>query len=370
MSTNIQTTHFATFRSAASAIDAGHLTASKALLGPRPAGYSPRARVDALIHSALVARFDGDTQECGNLYVHNDDDTQRMINAFSLLAERTPLIRFGYVAANQAILAAARDAERVHIVDLGIGAGTQWFDLIDRLAGLPGATPRVRLTGVDIPDAAGEVEQTLRALGERLTAHARTRGVEFSFVGLAQPIETLAGFDRHAGEVLALNASLALHHIAAEEDGESARDHVLRRLAALRPEILTLVEPEADHNHRGLTRRLVGARHHYDLVFSILDEFLADAPSVRGTLEQDFFGRELANILGTDGPERVERHEPLLQWQRRLTAAGFTPAAGELGELETEVKQRSFGLLRRGEAFQLAWRGAPVLSFSAWKVVN
>ena len=373
----LHTTPLDTLLAAANAIEAGRDADGRALLGARLGRSGPGARLDAQLRSALLARLNGEAEAHGNLYAGDDRDQDRMIAAFALLAERTPLIRFGYAAANRAILAAAADADAdaLHIVDIGIGAGVQWLDLIDRLASRSGARPRVRITGVDVPDAAGEVGRALRELGERLTAHAEARNVDLEFVGLAQPIETIDGFDRRPGELLAINASLALHHVAAEEDDGAdtincPRGQVLRRLADLGPELLTLVEPEADHNHRDLSRRLVGARRHYGLVFAILDEVLADDPTIRGALERGFFGREVANILGADGAERVERHEPLARWQRRLRAAGFAPVASDPSALAPELEGDGFALGRRDDAVQLCWRGAPVLSFSAWKGIR
>lgn len=42
-----------------------------------------------------------------------------------------------------------------------------------------------------------------------------------------------------------VNASLALHHIADDEDGADQRDAVLRHLRALNPALLVLAEPDA-----------------------------------------------------------------------------------------------------------------------------
>ncbi|MEZ4384126.1 MAG: GRAS family protein [Nannocystaceae bacterium] len=374
----LHTTPLDTLLAAANAIQAGRGADGRALLAAPLGDLGPRGRLDALLRAALLARIDGDAEGRGNLYAGDDRDQDRMIAAFALLAERTPMIRFGYAAANLAILRAAAGAEALHVVDIGVGAGVQWLDLIDRVAALA-SRPRVRITGVDVPDAAGEVARALRELGERLTAHAEARGVDLRFVGLARPIEAMEAteaFDRRPGEVLAINASLALHHVAADEDdgergehgdGASPRARVLRRLAELRPDLLTLIEPEADHNHRDLRRRLAGAREHYGLVFAILDEVLADDPAIRGALERGFFGREVANILGADGAARVERHEPLARWQRRLRGAGFTPVAAEPERVAAELTGGAFGLARRGDAVQLTWRERPVLSFSAWK---
>lgn len=74
----------------------------------------------------------------------------------------------------------------------------------------------------------------------------------------------------------------------------------------MRPLILTLVEPDSEHNALPLLQRLPEAFHHYLIVFEALDTLLANSPRARTVLESAFFGREIINILS----------QPL--WQRYI----------------------------------------------------
>ena len=362
---------------AAKALETGRRAEARALLSERGEASTAEERLDELLRAALGARLSGEDGG-GNLYAGDDRAEARMIAAFELLAQETPLIRFGYVAANMAILEATADAETIHVVDVGIGAGTQWLDLIDRLAAEGEGPGRraLRLTGVDVPDAAGETLLALGRVGEELRRYARARGVDFSFRGVAASIEELGEGDgvweTGPGEALAVNASLALHHVEAEAFGEGRggcpRDQVLRTLAAEAPRVLTLVEPEADHNHRSLARRVAGARRHYGLVFEILGRVLDSDPTCREALERGFFGREIHNIVANDGAARVERHEPSASWSARLMAAGFAPQRLDAKTLSAQLRpEPGFSLATQGEAIQLCFDGAPVLGASAWR---
>jgi len=362
---------------AAKALETGRSAEARALLRTRGDATTAQERLDVLLGAALEARLDG-AEGGGNLYAGDDRAEARMIAAFELLAQETPLIRFGYVTANLAILEATTDAEAVHVVDVGIGAGTQWLDLIDRLASTAeGGRPRaLRVTGVDVPDAAGETLQALGRVGDQLRRYAGERGVDFGFRGVAASVEELrrgdAIWETRPGEALAVNASLALHHVEAEAYGEGRgacpRDQVLRVLAAEAPRVLTLVEPEADHNHSSLARRVAGARRHYGLVFEILGRVLDADPDCRAALERGFFGREIHNIIADDGPARVERHEPFASWSARLSSAGFAPRRLNIEALAAELRPGGgFSLATRGEALQLCFDGAPVLDASAWQ---
>jgi hypothetical protein len=63
----------------------------------------PEERLAHAFGSGLVARILGNAKECGNLYL-NGTGPDEMLNAFQVLVEQTPLVRFGYSAANEALL--------------------------------------------------------------------------------------------------------------------------------------------------------------------------------------------------------------------------------------------------------------------------
>jgi hypothetical protein len=328
-------------------------------------------RLIAVFTRGLEARLYGDTSGQGNLY---DRITcpEDMIAAFEVLVQSTPLVTFGHRAATTAIAAALDSAEAVHLVDLGIGVGSQWPALIRQLGHRTGGAPRVRLTGVDLPASSDDPEAALREVGRRLQEAAKAAGVSLHYHMRATRVETLeaAALDLHDDECLAINASLALHHVPdGRVDPAAPRDAVLRRLRALEPAVVTLVEPDAEHNTLPFLPRLWESLRHYGTVFDVLDTLLPRDLRERQTIEQAFFGSEIMNHLGGEGAARMERHERHSQWARRLREAGFRarPMAPYRAEVEAALTlQENFSVMEIDEALVLAWQGVPILAASAW----
>jgi hypothetical protein len=310
----------------------GHATAAVAAL--RDAGDlagDPERRLAALFAQALDARMGLHERDDGNLYLADVDGGASMIDAFGVLAERTPLIAFGYAGANAAMSDAFGSASEIDIIDIGIGLGCQWRALLRDLGRRSPRPPYLRLTGIDLPAPGPDPMRMLRDVGRDLCRAARAAGVPFSYRPIAKPVERV-DFPRAPPDSrpLAVNAAFSLHHLS---DGVSAsglaatRDGVLRRLHGLLPSILTLVEPDADHNDLPFVERVLEAYRHYSIVFDIFEDLLPRASHARAVLERAFFGREVRNIVASEGDDRVERHERLESWRRRLMQDGFSPLA-------------------------------------------
>lgn len=109
---------------------------------------------------------------------------------------------------------------------------------------------------------------------------------------------------------------------------------------------------------------------HYLTVFEALDELLPRDQAERNTLEQDFFGREIFNVIVGEGRDRVERHERHRCWLDRLTELGFEAVdlSGLAGPLADEIQPRQpFGLDADQGALFLTWRSLRLIAASAWR---
>lgn len=340
------------------------------------AGDGPGPRLARLFASALLARLTGGGAGSGNLYgsTHGPAD---MLAAFEVLLRRTPFVNFGHATVNAILAGALAGAERIHLIDLGIGSGIQWPGFLDALARQGRAKPRVRLTGIDIPAPGADPGRELHRVGAMLRHHAAQAGLPFAYTPLACPIEQL-DFDRlraHPGEVVAVNAAFALHHVLPDEASPGAaasRGVILRGIRALDPAVLTLVEPDVAHNARGFIQRVRASFDHYLAVFDALATLLPSAPREREVIEQAFFGREIRNIVANEGAERVERHERHAAWRRRLLAAGFAPLDPAAMGVEVAAPDLLHGMgalaiTRSQEALSLAWKGTPLIAASAWR---
>jgi hypothetical protein len=362
---------------AVDAIEAEQPREALALLRSILAEAHPKGRpVERVVRAfavGLKARLTGDRSGIGNLY-HVGCDPGRMLAAFQVLVQSTPFIRFGYAAANRALAHVLRGASRLHLMDIGIGSGAQWGFFLDALASGYRVPRSIRLTGIDVPAPGDDPSLRLRHVGRSLTERAAHLGLPLEFEPVAGLVEDLdlRTLRRHPDEALAVNAAFALHHLPSGDGGDPGRDRdaVLRRLRELRPRVLTLVEPDVEHNALPLLPRAIESLLHYLMVFDALEARLPRNPVERAILENEFFGREILNILAGEDTERVERHERHRSWHDRLCRQGFEPIdlRGFAGELEYELElSPPFAVTVDRGMLVLTWRGYPVIAASAWQ---
>ena len=358
---------------AASALEAADRDTARALLSELDEHAAPArsadVRLNRLFGVGLRARLDGTDSGGGNPYLLDPADGASMLAAFEVLRAQTPFVEFGYAAANAVI--AALPTPSVHVVDVGIGRGSQWPALIDALARRD-PPPRLRLTGVDLPAPGADPGRVLREVGDELTELAARHALPFSYRGLAVPMEQLHAdhLDLRGDETLVVNLALALHHSPTDSThGPSVRDQLLTRLRAWGPALVTLTEPDADHDQLPLTARVREALAHYGAVFDALETLLAEGHPVRRVLEEGFFGREIVNVVGFDGADRVERHQRRAAWGQRFHQAGFAPVDltphRDAVRAQADVRGPATVTADQG-MLVLAWHTTPLLSVSAW----
>ena len=331
----------------------------------------PVERLARVFASALAAGLGGRDSYRGNLYLSAADELD-MLDAFETLVHQTPLVRFGHRVTAAAISRAVFDARVVHLIDLGIGAGSQWPALFGMLATRPDGGPRLRVTGVDLPAPGQDPAGRLRQTGRLLHSAAARHGIRLDYVGKALPLEALKREDLEVAddEVVVVNAALALHHLHdGSVDPANPRDRVLCLVRAVEPRVFTLVEPEAEHNSLTFGPRLTEALVHYGAVFEALGASLDPDLRTRRVIEQAFFGREILNIFSARGGDRVERHERHEVWLRRLARAGFE--AVDSRPLRSGVEQAlalsaPFGIRPVHGALSLCFGGTPLVNASAW----
>nr|UHT46044.1 GAI-like DGLLA protein [Phoenix dactylifera] len=295
--------------------------------------------------------------------------------------EACPYLKFAHFMANQAILEAFDGYDRVHVIDFNLMDGLQWPALIQALALRAGGPPFLRLTGIGPPSPDGR--DALREVGLRLAELARSVRVRFAFRGVAASrLDDVRPWMLQVvpGEAVAVNSVLQLHRLLRDpgDDGAAPIDSVLGWIVGLRPNIVTVVEQEADHNKPAFLDRFTEALFYFSTMFDSLEggrgpaQLLLQQQQAMMAAEL-YLQREICNIVCCEGAARVERHEPLARWRARLGRAGLK--AVHLGS--NAFKQASMLLtLFSGEGYcvqevdgclTLGWHSRPLISASAWR---
>ncbi|GMH18943.1 hypothetical protein Nepgr_020784 [Nepenthes gracilis] len=282
--------------------------------------------------------------------------------------EACPYLKFAHFTANQAILEAFHGHDCVHVIDLSLMQGLQWPPLIQALALRPGGPPLIKITGVGPPSQDGR--DSLKEIGLKLADLARSINVRFSFQGIvAFRLEDVKPWMLQVSrnEALAVNSIMQLHRLLWSG---SSLDLVLGWIRNFNPNILTIVEQEANHNQSQFSDRFTEALHYYSTLFDSLE---ACHLQPHKALAEMFVQREISNIVCCEGSARVERHEPLRKWRARLVDAGFRPlnlgsdVFKQASMLLTLFSAEGFSVEEDEGCLTLGWHSRPLIAASAWQ---
>ncbi|KAL2321713.1 hypothetical protein Fmac_026092 [Flemingia macrophylla] len=300
-----------------------------------------------------------------------DAASEEMEEAFRLVYELCPHIQFGHFVANSIVLEAFEGKNFVHVVDLGMSLGLrhghQWRGLIQSLANRTGdeQVRRLRITGVGLCDR-------LQIMGDELSVYANNLGINMEFSLVKKNLENLQPEDIEVREeeVLVVNSILQLHCVVKESRG--ALNSVLQMVHGLGPKVLVMVEQDSSHNGPFFLGRFMESLHYYSAIFDSLDVMFPKYDTKRAKMEQFYFGEEIKNIVSCEGPMRMERHERVDQWRRRMSRAGFQAAPVKM---VAQAKQwllknkvcEGYTVVEEKGCLVLGWKSKPIIAVSCWK---
>ncbi|CAI5520709.1 unnamed protein product [Closterium sp. Naga37s-1] len=163
-------------------------------------------------------------------------------------------------------------------------------------------------------------------------------------------------------------------YLAKADSDESPRTRVLRTIRMLRPKVVTVVEQYSNHSSPFFLARFYEALYYYAALFESIDASLPRNEVARRVFEEQVLGRAIVNLVACEGQERVERQEPLEQWQQRMLRAGFKPRGLSEGVVTTlhallqTYNKVGHDVRRVDEAsVVLTWKGNPLLAMMAWE---
>ncbi|KAL6326758.1 hypothetical protein AAG906_010933 [Vitis piasezkii] len=299
-----------------------------------------------------------------------------VLKIYHLLIVVSPFVKVTNFFSNKSIAEVAENSERLHVIDFGILYGFSWLSLIQRLSSRPGGPPKLRITGIDLPEPGFRPAERLEETGRRLADYAKCFNVPFEFNALAQKFETVQIEDLKLDndEVLAVRSRYRFGNLPDETVvAESPRDSVLTLIRKMNPDIFIHAIVNAACDIPFFMTRFREALFHYSALFDMLEENVPRNILERMLLEREVYGQEIMNIIACEGLERIERPETYKQWQVRNERIGFRqlPLDQEVVEEAKEwVKSclhKDFIIDEDGQWLRLGWKGRITHAMSSWK---
>ncbi|XP_020572105.1 scarecrow-like protein 8 [Phalaenopsis equestris] len=306
----------------------------------------------------------------------SDIFTSEHLTSSQMLYESSPCFKLALMAANLAILDATKDQSMIHIVDFDIGQGLQLASFLHSLAERK-LHPSVKITAFCDPTFRfNSLAGNLNLVGNRLAKLAEELciGLRFSIVNRRTTELDRAALDCKAEEALAVNFAFLLSRIADESvSPANPRDELLRRVKALGPKVVTLVEQEMNGNTSPFAARFAEACAHYGALLESMEAVMASRASNERARIEAGLARKSCNSVVWEGAQRVERPEVYGKWKARLGMAGFKPV--QLGpevvenvslRLASPVNKPGFMLKEEDGRVGCGWMGRIITVASAW----
>ncbi|CAJ1933133.1 unnamed protein product [Sphenostylis stenocarpa] len=325
--------------------------------------------------NALEARLAGTGTQIYTALSHKRNSAADMVKAYQMYISACPFKKLSIIFANHTILQLAKEVESLHIIDFGIRYGFQWPALIYRLSKHIGGPPKLRITGIELPQPGFRPAERVQETGLRLARYCDRFNVPFEFNAIAQKWETIKIEDLKIkeNELLVVNSMFRFQNLLDETVVlNSPRDAVINLIRKANPTIFIHSTVNGSYNAPFFVTRFREALFHYSTLFDVLDTNVIRQDPMRLMFEKEFFGRQVMNILACEGCERVERPQTYKQWQVRIMRAGFRQLPLDkhlINKLRCKLKDvyhSDFMLLEDGNYMLQGWKGRLVYASSCW----
>lgn len=301
-----------------------------------------------------------------------------ILRAYHMFVAVCPFKKIGDLFSNRTIMEVAEKATRIHIVDIGTVYGFQWPCLFQRLSSRPGGPPKIRITGVDLPQPGFRPAKRLEETGRRLKNYAESFNIPFEFNAVAKKWETLNIEDLKidSDEVLVANSMFRFKYVPEETAMvECPRDMVLNLIRQIKPAVFIQGVINGAFNSPFFITRFREALFHFSTLFDLLETNLPRDIQERTLIEREIFGRQAMNVIACEGLERIERPETYRQWQVRNERAGFKqlPLNPEIVSMAKKrvksVYHKDFSIDEDGHWLLQGWKGRIVYALTTWKPI-
>nr|AWJ68063.1 GRAS7 [Tamarix hispida] len=325
--------------------------------------------------NGLEARLAGVGTPIYTFVISGQTSAADFLRAYHLFLAMCPFKKLSNCFSNRTIIKAADKAKTVHIIDFGILYGFQWPCLMQRLSKV-GGPPKLRITGIDLPQPGFRPAKRVEETGHRLKNYADSFNVPFEFIGIAKKWDLISIEDLKVekDEVVVVNSLYRLKYLPDETVlVESPRNIVLNLIKKLNPHVFIQGIVNGAYNAPFFTTRFREALFNFSTLFDMLETNVPRDSEERILLEREIFGRQAMNVIACEGTERVERPETYRQWQARNERAGFRPLPlnREIVDMAKDrVKTRyhkDFMIDEDGAWLLQGWKGRILYAISCWE---
>ena len=299
-----------------------------------------------------------------------------LLKAYRVHLSACPFKRIILFFGMKCILHAAEKATTLHVVDFGIHYGFQWPILIQFLSKRPEGPPKLRITGVDLPQPGFRPTESIEETGRRLEKYCKRFNVPFEYNAIAsQNWETIRieELKIERNEVLVVTCAFRMKTLPDETiEGISPRDAFLNLIRRMKPDIFLNSIVNGSFNAPFFHTRFREALFHYSALYDMFDVTISRDNPERLMFEREFYGREVMNVIACEGLDRVERPETYKQCQVRISRAGFKSLPLNQEQMNTfraKMKawyHKDFILDEDNHWLLQGWKGRIVYASSSW----
>lgn len=330
--------------------------------------------------NALEARFaGGDTTWITSKKISAAD----FLKAYQVYITACPFKRMSNIFANKSIAKLTSESSRVHIIDFGILYGFQWPCIIHGISLRPGGPPKLKITGIDFPQPGFRPAERVEETGRRLKEYCKRFDVPFEYKAIAKKWDEIKveDLDIDRDEIVVVNCLYRLKNVLDEtvevtHNNKNPRDAVLNLIKEINPHYFVHGIVNAMYNASFFTTRFREALFHFSSQFDMFEATMPREDEGRMMFEQEVFGRDIMNVIASEGAERVERPESYKKWSMRNQIAGFRQLPLDqdiVKEVKTKVKMFYHGdfLVDEDSNWMLqGWKGRIMYALSVWEPIH
>ncbi|CAH8337358.1 unnamed protein product [Eruca vesicaria subsp. sativa] len=326
---------------------------------------------------ALEARLTGTTKTPVSSDVLSKTPMVDILNAYKEFVQACPTLIMCYYTANRTIFELASKATiTLHIIDFGILYGFQWPCLIQALSTRQGGPPKLRVTGIELPQPGFRPSERVEETGRRLKRFCDKFNVpfEYSFIAKNWDTITLDELVINSGETTVVNCILRLQYTPDETVSlNSPRDTALKLFRDINPDLFVFAEINGTYNSPFFLTRFREAMFHCSALFDMFESNISEENHCRSLVERELIIKDAMSVIACEGAERFARPETYKQWQVRIVRAGFRPAKlnkqimKEGKELVRERYHKEFVVDNDNHWMLQGWKGKVMYALSCWK---